>query len=162
MRIYNGILSDCKRFAYSYLSPKNYIVFNFCSSGNTYLSCKQTIFSNLCIMTDMYKVIDLGSGANHCITAYPTINCTISSYLYKIFDHNSATTVHFFIMNIPVGFFIIIKCIATNNSTCLYNNIIAYHTMIQNGNIGMNNAIITDSYMIADKSIRHYNCVLPN
>jgi hypothetical protein len=34
--------------------------------------------------------------------------------------------------------------------------------MIQNGNIGMNNTIITDNYMIADKSIRHNNSVLPN
>jgi hypothetical protein len=64
-------------------------------------------------------------------------------------------------MNIPVGFLVIIKCIAANNSTCLYNNIIAYHAMIQNGNIGMNNAIIADNYMITDKSIRHNNVFCP-
>src|SRR6202008_822090 len=130
-----------KRLANSHLSPQNYIILNFCCTCNTNLASKQTILTNFCIMTYMYKVVDLGSCTNHRIATYTTINCAISADLNKIFKYNSATTIQFFIMNIPVDFFIIIKCITTNNGACLYNNIVSYHTMIQNANIRLNNAI---------------------
>ena len=53
LRVHSGAFADCKRLAYSYLSPKNYIVFNLCGSGNTNLSCKQAIFTNLCVMSEI-------------------------------------------------------------------------------------------------------------
>jgi hypothetical protein len=95
------------------LSPKNYIVFNFCSTGNTTCPANKQ-FLPTSYHDHMYKVIDLCSCTDHRISAYSTINSAISTDLYKIFDH-ALPQLFIFYNEYPGCFFVIIKCIAANN-----------------------------------------------
>ena len=148
-------------FAYTDLAPKNNIVFNSYRSGNTYLCREQTIFTDHRIMTDMHQIIYFGSCTDDCIAAYAPVNRAAGTDLHIIFNHYPAATGHFFIMNIPVCFLIVIKSIAANNSTCLDDHIIPDNYMVEDCYVWMNNTIFANRYMVTDIGIGHDDCSLP-
>ena len=63
-------------------------------------------------------------------------------------------------MDITIRFLIVIKCVAANYGTGLYNNVASYYAMVQDGNVGMNDTITADPYMITNKTIWHDHGVL--
>src|SRR5205814_2101924 len=121
---------------------------------------KQTIFSNHCIMPNVNEVVNFCTRSNDCIAAYATINSTTGTYFYKIINDHSAAAVHFFIVYVTVCFFIVIKCIAANNTARLYHYLVTNYTMIQYGNVWINNAAVSNIHMISNICAGHYNCSL--
>ena len=105
-------------------------------------------------MPNMNQVIQFCSCTNHRIMAYTTVYRAISAYLHSIFNNYPTATWHFFIPQIPVFFCVVIKGIAANNCTGLYNYIVANDAIIHYTYLRMNDAVFSDAYLIADKCRR--------
>jgi hypothetical protein len=107
-------------------------------------------------MTYMNKVIHFCTRTNHRVTTYTPIDCTPCTNFNRIFNDHSSATIHFLIVHIPICFFVIIKCIAADYGSRLNDHIVANNAMIQNSDIGMNDTMAANAYMIPDVGIRHY------
>src|SRR6476659_6056413 len=108
-------------------------------------------------MPDMYRVVKFGAPSNDRIMAYAPVDSTTSADLDKIFNDNSSATWHFLIPDFAVLFCVIIKGIAANYSARLYNDMITNDAIIHDGYVGMNDAMLSNLYMVANKTICKYN-----
>ena len=104
----------------------------------------------------MNKIIHFCTSTDECIATYTTIDCTPCTNFNKILNNHPSATIHFSIVHIPVCFFVVIKCITANYRSGLYDHIVTDQAMIQYGDIGMNDTIAANAYMITDVGIRHY------
>src|ERR1041384_5149400 len=99
-------------------------------------------------MRNMNMVIEFGSFSNPGIVTHASINTTIGPNFHPIFNHYPPATLHFLIMYLPVRFFIIIKSIATDYCSSLYDHMIADDGMVKNGNLRMNDTLFANHYII--------------
>ena len=113
-------------------------------------------------MTYMDHIIHPCAPPDNSIMTDPTVNGTARADLYVIMDHHASAVGHFFIPYFPVLFCIIIKWIASDNSSRLYNNIVTDNAMVHDGYIGINDTILSYTYMVADKDIGIYKTSFAN
>src|SRR5574343_416514 len=115
-------------------------------------------------MTNMDHIIHLGTRPNCVIVRIPTIDGTAGAYLYTIFDQYPSAAFHTLIPLRTILFGIIIKSITTNYGTRLDHYIIRECTIIQDGYLGMDAAIIPATNIFTNErsgcyiGIVNYHC----
>jgi len=159
---YHGSLPDRQRFIDTYLSPKDHIVFDLNCTGHTNLGGDQAVLSNGGIMTNMHQVIQFGTGPEDGIMGNASVDGTVRSDLHGVVNDHMAATFLPFIMDITVGFFIVIESIAADHGTGLHHHIISQDTMVQDSNVGMNDTVLPDPYLVADKGTGHDHASFTN
>src|SRR5690349_5628240 len=107
-------------------------------------------------MPNMNHVIEFAAPSQPGIMRYSTIDGATGADLHIIFNDNPSAAFHLFIPYFPVFLCIVIKSIGPYNRSGLYNYIIANNTMIKNGNVGTNKAILSNAYFMAHINVRCY------
>src|SRR5688572_1548593 len=103
-------------------------------------------------MANMNEVIHFCSLANNRIVTHTPVDCTVcANFNIAFYDHSSAAW-HFFIPDLPVFFTVVIKCITSDYSSGLNDDIVANYAVIHDTYIRMNDAIRTDDHMMPDKN----------
>src|ERR1700754_1966707 len=105
-------------------------------------------------MADMDQVVEFGSFADACIMRNTPFDRTAGTYFHIVFNDHCAAAGHFFIPYFTILFGIIIKCIASDHRTRLYDHIITDDAMVHDRYIRMYDAIPADTHMIADERTR--------
>src|SRR5689334_8210829 len=101
-------------------------------------------------MTNVNKIIDFCTRADHRITAYTTIDRAACTDFYKIFDDYAPATIHLFIMYVTIRFLVVIKRIAANDGSRLYDDIVPDDAMVHYNHPWMNDTIAANTYLVAN------------
>ena len=130
-------------------------------SGDAHLGSKQAVAPHHGIMTDMNKVVDLGSGADHRVSGDTPVNCTTGSDFNGISDDDPAAAGHF-CSGYRGWFLVIIEGIASDHGAGLDNHLVANYGMVHNRHIGMDQAAAADTNVVTDVYLRHDHGSLAN
>ena len=102
----------------------------------------------------MHLVVDLGSFSNHSAGGNATVYCATGTDLNIVFNNNIAATFHSPVPGITV-FSVVIKCVTSYHSAGLDYYIVTDYAVIHNRYVRVNDAIVSDFYILADKHIGH-------
>src|SRR5690606_19841215 len=140
-------------------SPQgNFILYNN-ASGNPCLGSDQAIFPDYGIMAYVHLIVQFGALFDQGIACYSPIQRTKCTNIYIVLDDHPAPGQQ---LIITFGPSLVIKGIRSHYRSRMDHYIIANNAIIINGNIGVNDTIFPDRYIISDKAIGLDNRTLPD
>ena len=141
------------------LATNHYIVTNFCAAANARKCCYYCITTYLYIVSYLQQIIKLGAGSYNSTSYSSSINGSIASYFYTVFNNYIANLRNFF--KTAIGLWCKAKAITAYYCACMYYYFAAYNTIVVYFYAGVNNAVVTYNYIIPNISIWIYFYTFP-
>ena len=116
--------------SYSYLSTKHAPLSNLCRSSHTHLCTHHSMFTDVGIVGDLNQVIQLHSFSNIGAAHGRTINASVGTHLYVIFNGHDTN----------LGYLVVAvfgrsesKAIGPNDRACMQDDTVAYLAIVIDG-----------------------------
>ena len=153
LSVYYGIVADGQRLIYAHLPPEDDPVPDVHCTCNADLCGEKAVLPGDRVVPDMDHIVHFCALANDRIMADPPVDGATSPDLHIVADNHTTAAFHLSVPYRAIFFGIIVKSIRTDDRSCLDDHIVADDAVIQNGDIGVNNAIDADTGVMPDKDI---------
>ena len=113
--------------------------------------------TDIAVVTDLAVVVEFGATFDDGVGSNATVNAAQGTNLHVVGNHH--TTVR---LKLLIAFVAALEIIAicTNDATRVDDDVVANHTMVVDGHIGMDQTILPDDSVVTDERARHDECPL--
>ena len=133
--------------AHTNLAANDTIILDYRTARDTGLGGDNDTLSDLHVVSDLHEVIYLGAFANVSFAESSAIYTRIRTDLDIVLDHNSSDLGEF---SVPICIPDITKAICSDRDSSMQNDIVTNRTTVLHKDIGMENAVAANSYIVPD------------
>jgi hypothetical protein len=137
----HDIVTDFQMADNTYLTTNRYVLTQLGASGNSGLGNDDAVFTDNAVVGNLHQVINLGAPSNKCQSQGRTVYRCGCSNLNVVFDNDNADLGNFLIGLAIRG---IAEAVTADNGTAVDDNAAADTTTLADGNIGMNDRVVTN------------------